>query len=310
MRPEFVWSEKYRPQVVADCVLPVTIKKSFQAFVDQKEFPNLLLSGAPGVGKTTIAKAMLKQLDKDYTIINASKEGNIDTLRTKMQGYASSVSFKGGRKYIVLDEADYLTHATQPALRNFMEEFSRNCGFILTANYLNKIIEPLQSRCSCIDFHIAKEEKPKIASLFLHRLKHILRQENVEFQQEPLVALILKYFPDFRRTLNELQRYANTYGKIDEDIFQASTTIPELVGFMKEKNFTKVRSWVAENLNNDAGLLFRQFYNEASKLFTPDYIPMLVLTLAKYQFQAALCLDSEINFSACMAEVMVEASWK
>ena len=309
MIDHFLWVEKYRPKTVAECILPAELKKTFQAFVDQKNIPHLQLSGGAGMGKTSVARAMVEEIGCDYIMINGSKDGNIDTLRTTIQNFASTMSFKGGRKYVILDEADYLTHHTQPALRNFMEEFSRNCGFILTCNYPNRIIEPLWSRNSCISFHIAKEEIPQLAMEFFHRVKHILGQENVEYDKAAVVELIKKHFPDFRRTLNELQRHA-AKGKITADILQHAISIESLVKHMKEKNFTSVRQWTTENLNGDSSELYRNFYDDAAELFTPDYIPMLVLTLAKYQYQASFALDQEINFAAFCAEIMVEASWK
>ena len=309
MIDHFLWVEKYRPKTVAECILPAELKKTFQAFVDQKNIPHLQLSGGAGMGKTSVARAMVEEIGCDYIMINGSKDGNIDTLRTTIQNFASTMSFKGGRKYVILDEADYLTHHTQPALRNFMEEFSRNCGFILTCNYPNRIIEPLWSRNSCIAFHIVKEEIPQLAMEFFHRVKHILGQENVEYDKAAVVDLIKKHFPDFRRTLNELQRHA-AKGKITGDILQHAISIESLVKHMKEKNFTSVRQWTTENLNGDSSELYRNFYDDAAELFTPDYIPMLVLTLAKYQYQASFALDQEINFAAFCAEIMVEASWK
>lgn len=306
----FLWTEKYRPKTVDECILPEQLKETFKQFVKQGNIPNLLLTGSAGTGKTTIARAMLEELKCDYTIINGSLKGNIDTLRTDIAGYASSVSFKGGRKYIILDEADYLTHHTQPALRNFMEEFSKNCGFILTANYRNKIIEPLQSRCAVIEFQIGRDEAPKLAAQFMKRIQAILDKEGVEYDKAAVVALIKKHFPDWRRVLNELQRYSVT-GKIDSGIMtnMRADSIKELIGFLKKKDFTNVRKWTGENLNNDQEAFFREFYDEASSLFQPSYVPELVLILAKYMYQASFVLDPEINFVAAMVEIMMTAQW-
>lgn len=305
----FLWSERYRPKKVEDCILPDDLKFTFLKFQEQGNIPNLLLSGGSGCGKTTVARALLETLNCDYLMINGSLKGNIDTLRNDIQSFASSMSFKGTRKYVILDEADYLTHATQPALRNFMEEFSRNCGFILTANYRNKIIAALQSRCSIIEFDLLKSEKLKLK--FLKHIKSILQKENIEFDPNAIIALIAEYFPDCRRILNELQRYS-VKGKIDIGILNnfQSVTINNLITQIRSKNYTNVRRWTTENLNNDESSIYRTFYDEASNLFKPSYIPELVLTLAKYQHQAAFSLDPEINFSACMAEIMVSAEWK
>ena len=309
-RELFLWTEKYRPKTVADCILPDSIKTTFQEFVKQGSIPNLLLVGNAGTGKTSVARAMLEELNCDYVVINGSLNGQIEDLRTTIMGYASSVSFKGGRKYIILDEADYLTHHTQPALRNFMEEFSKNCGFILTANYRNKIIEPLQSRCSVIEFQISKDEAPKLAMTFMKRVQMILENEKVVYDKTAVIALIKKHFPDWRRVLNELQRYSVT-GKIDAGVmanFRADS-IKELIGYMKKKDFTNVRKWVGENLNNDEELIYRELYDTASSLFQPAYIPELVLILAKYMYQAGFSVDPEINFTAAMVEIMMTSQW-
>ena len=249
----FLWVEKYRPRTIAETVLPASLKATFQQFVDQKNIPNLLLSGPAGVGKTTVARAMLEELECDYIVINGSMNGNIDTLRNEILNFASSVSFTGGRKYVILDEADYLNaNSTQPALRNFMEEFSANCGFILTCNFKNRIIAPLHSRCSVVDFAVGKEDRPKMAAQFMKRALDILQREGVEFDKAVVATLIQKHFPDWRRVLNELQRYSST-GKIDSGILAdlRETSIADLVQLMRDKNYTGMRKWVAENIDQD-----------------------------------------------------------
>lgn len=306
-----LWVEKYRPKTVAETILPDEIKKTFQTFVDNREIPNLLLCGSAGTGKTTIARAMLEELGCDYIVVNGSLNGNIDTLRNEIQNFASSRSvISEGRKYVILDEADYLTHHVQPALRNFMEEFSKNCGFIFTCNYRNKIIDPLQSRCSVIEFRIPSKDKPKVAVEFLKRIENILTTENVPYEKPVIAEVISKYFPDWRRVLNELQRYA-TSGAIDTGILRnfENTSIKELVGYMKDKNFTEVRKWVKANLDSDVHILFNSFYEGANGYFTPRTIPLLVMILAKYQYQASFAANQEINFVAFLAECMVELEY-
>ena len=263
MNDHFLWVEKYRPKTIQDTVLSADLKQTFQQFVDDKVVPNLLLTGRAGTGKTTVARAMLEELGCDYIIINGSMNGNIDTLRNDISNFASSVSLSGGRKYVILDEADYLNpNSTQPALRNFMEEFSKNCGFILTCNFRNRIIEPLHSRCSVIEFKIPNKDKPKLAANFFKRVLSILEQENVEAEPKAVAAILERHFPDFRRTLNELQRYGAT-GKIDSGILVnvQETSLKELISFMKTKDFTNVRKWVGENLDTDPVVLFRKFYD-------------------------------------------------
>jgi len=308
MNEEFLWVEKYRPKTIDDTILPVDLKATFQQFVDQKNIPNLILSGSAGVGKTTVARAMLEQLGCDYIVINGSMNGNIDTLRNEILNFASTVSFSGGRKYVILDEADYLNaNSTQPALRNFMEEFSRNCGFILTCNFKNRIIEPLHSRCSVIDFKISKKDMVKLALQFMKRVNFILNTENVKYESAVIAEVIQKHFPDWRRVLNELQRYAVS-GKIDSGILanMQDNSIRELIHFMKDRDFTEVRKWVKNNLDTDVNVLYNQFYDSASDYFTPDSIPMLVLHIATYQYQNAFSANPEINFSAFCAHVMLD----
>lgn len=312
IRDEFLWCEKYRPTRLAETILPDELKTTFSEFVTKGNIPNLILSGGPGVGKTTVARAVLEELECDYIIINGSMNGNIDTLRNEIMQFASSVSFQGGRKYVILDEADYLNaNSTQPALRNFMEEFSSNCGFILTCNFKNRIIEPLHSRCSVIDFTIKNSDKPNLAGQFFKRLCSILEMESVEYDKQVLAAMVQKHFPDWRRVINEVQRYSAT-GKIDSGILAniQEVTLNSLIEQMKNKNFTAVRKWVAENADNDPSSLFRKFYDQAATLFQPSAIPQLVLTLADYQYKAAFVADQEVNMSACLAEIMVNCELK
>jgi len=312
MREDFLWVEKFRPRTIADTVLSPSLQQTFQQFVNDRSIPNLLLSGRAGVGKTTVARAMLDELSCDYIIINGSMHGNIDTLRVDILNFASTVSFSGGRKYVILDEADYLNpNSTQPALRNFMEQYSRNCGFILTCNFKNKLIDPLISRCSVIDFVIPKEDKPKLAVKFYKRVVEILKKENVEFESQAVASMIEKHFPDWRRVLNELQRYSAT-GKIDTGILTnlQDDSFKLLIGYLKNKEFSNVRKWVGENSDIDITTFFRKFYNQAHTMMDSPSIAQLVLILAKYQYQAAFVADHEINLAACLTEVMVECSFK
>jgi len=311
MSEHFVWVEKYRPKTIADTILTPELKATFQQFVNQENIPNLLLSGSAGVGKTTVARAMLEELGCDYIVINGSMNGNIDTLRNEIRNFASTVSMSGGRKYVIIDEADYLNaNSTQPALRNFMEEYSKNCGFIMTCNFKNKIIDPLQSRCSVIDFKIAKKDLPELAKQFLKRICAILDKENVEYDKAVIVEVIKKHFPDWRRIINELQRYSAT-GKIDSGIlvnFQ-EVTLNKLMGLLKEKDYTNMRKWVAENIDTDANELFRKIFDQTSKYITKDSVPLCVLLIGKYQYQHAFVADPEINIVCFLTELMVEASW-
>lgn len=309
---DFLWVEKYRPRTINDVILCNTHKAIFTKFVEDAEIPNLLLTGKAGVGKTTIARAMLESLQKDYIIINGSMNGNIDTLRNDIKTFASTVSITGGRKYVILDEADYLNpQSTQPALRNFMEEYSKNCGFILTCNYPSKIIKELHSRCSVIDFTIPKEEKPKLAAQFYRRVMDILLAENVEGDQKVIAAVIEKHFPDYRRVLNELQKYA-AVGKIDSGILSnlLEESFKDLVGYLKNKDFTNVRKWVGEHSDIQPNELFRKIYDNAVQVLKPASIPQIVLILADYQHKSAFVVDQEINNVACLTEIMVEGEFK
>lgn len=311
MRDEFLWVEKYRPKKIAETILPAGLKKTFQEFVDNGELPNLLLSGSQGTGKTTVARALCEEVGADYIVINGSMNGNIDTLRNDIKNFASTVSLNGGRKVVILDEADYLNpQSTQPALRGFIEEFSKNCSFILTCNFKNRIIAPLHSRCSVIDFKIENTEKPKLAGQFFKRVITILETENVTFSEKVVAEVINRHFPDNRRILNELQRYGAS-GTIDEGILSVSSdaNMKELMRNLKEKNFKEVRKWVALNIDNDPVQLYRNFYDNASTYVAPRSIPQLVVTLADYQYKSAFVADQEINLVACLTELMVECEF-
>jgi len=312
MLEEFLWVEKYRPKTVEETILPVELKAVFQQFVDQKNIPNLILSGSAGVGKTTIARAMLEQLECDYIVINGSMNGNIDTLRNEILNFASTVSLQGGRKYVILDEADYLNaNSTQPALRNFMEEFSRNCGFILTCNFKNRIIEPLHSRCSVVDFKIGKKDMAKLAMQFMKRVNIILETESIKYDKAVVAQVIQKHFPDWRRVLNELQRYAAT-GSIDSGILanMQEISIKELVDLLRDKNFTEIRKWVASNIDLDQNEIYRKLYEQASNFLEATGVAQLVLIVAKYQYQAAFSANPEINLVACLTEIMKDCEFQ
>ena len=307
-----LWVEKYRPKRVQDCVLPSGIKKTFQEMVDNGEVHNLLLSGTAGTGKTTIAKALCDELGCDFMLINCSEDGNIDTLRTKIRNFASTVSLGGGKKVVILDEFDYSNaQSTQPALRGFIEEFAANCRFILTCNFKNRIIEPLHSRCTTVEFSIPAKEKPKLAGQFMDRVKGILQDEQIKYDEKIVAELIMRYFPDFRKVLNELQRYS-VGGEIDVGILQVVGEVKtkELVGFMKEKNFNEVRKWVVQNLDNDQTRIFRQIYDNLYGYFQPQSIPQAVLILSDYQYKAAFVADAEINLTACLVHLMMECEFQ
>jgi len=309
---EFLWVEKYRPSDIQSCVLPKQLKKTLLEFVAAGELPNVTFSGGPGVGKTTAAKALLDELGLTYMMVNGSEESGIDVLRTKIKNFASTVSLHGGRKYLILDEADYLNpQSTQPALRGFIEEFSANCGFILTCNYVNRIIPALISRCPTYDFSIPKDEKQELAGdFFTHALK-ILKKENVKFEPKAVASLVQKHFPDWRRVLNELQRYSVS-GNIDAGILVniSSDNIKSLIGHMKKKEFTDVRKWVVNNLDNDPTRLFRRLYDNLYDYVDGSSIPHVVVILGEYQYKAAFVADQEINTLACLTEIMSRAKFK
>jgi len=311
-REEFLFVEKYRPHKISDCILPNNLKTVFQKFVDDKAIPNLLLSGGSGVGKTTVARAMLDEINGDYIIINGSMNGNIDTLRNDIRNYAATVSFTSDRKYVILDEADYLNaNSTQPALRNFMEEFSSNCGFILTCNFKNRIIAPLHSRCSVIDFKIDASEKAELATQFLKRTYTILEAEGIEYDKRVVAQLITKFFPDWRRVLNELQRHAAT-GKIDAGILAqvADVDLKDIIKHLKERDFTSMRKWVAQNNAMETNTLFRKLYESAYDYLKPESVPQLVLILGDYQYKSAFVVDQEINIAACLTSIMADCQFK
>ena len=308
---QFLWVEKYRPTNIQDCILPEEVKKQFQQFIAKGEVPNLLLSGSAGTGKTTIARALCNELGCDYIVINGSDEGRqIDTLRTKIKQFASAVSFEGKTKVVILDEADYMNRdSVQPALRAFIETFSENCRFIFTCNYSNRLIEPLHSRTTVIDFKLAPSDKPVLASKFLKRMEYILNNEGVDYNQRVLAELLNKYFPDYRRVINELQRYS-VGGSIDEGILSNFQEInaKALVESLREKDWKKMRQWIANNIDTDPQHVFRQIYD----ILLPEVkgIPHLVLLIADYQYKAAFVADQEINLTACLTEIMANVEFK
>ncbi len=309
---EILWVEKYRPNTISDSILPSELKQTFQKFVDNAECPNLLLSGSAGCGKTTVAKAMLEQLGCTYMMINGSEESGIDVLRNKIKNFASTVSMDGNRKYVILDEADYLNpQSTQPALRGFIEEFSKNCGFILTCNFRNRIIEPLHSRCSTIEFRIPAEEKPQLAMDIMQRSQYILDTVNVKYNKKVVASLIQKFFPDWRRVLNELQRYSAS-GEIDAGILVnlSENSVKELISFLKNKEFTNVRRWIVNNLDNDPSRIYRRLYDSLYDYLDASTIPHAVVILAEYSYKSAFVADQEINLLACMTEIMTQVKFK
>ena len=312
MRDTFLWVEQYRPKTVDECILPKTLKTQLQSYVDKQDVSNLILSGGPGVGKTTAARAMLEQIGATYMFINGSEESGIDVLRTKIKNFASTVSLDGGRKYLILDEADYLNpQSTQPALRGFIEEFHQNCGFILTCNYKNKLIAPLHSRCGVVDFTIPKSEKAGLAGQFFKRAISILQDNKIKYNEKVVAELINKYFPDWRRILNELQRYSVS-GQIDAGILVnlGEKSVKELMGMMKNKEFTNVRKWVVENIDNDPDTLFRAVYDNLYEYLDSSTIPHVVVILGEYQYKNAFVADAEINMVACLTEIMARGKFK
>jgi len=309
-RDQFLWVERYRPRKLDDCILPDDQLNTFRQFVESGEIPNMLLCGSAGVGKTTIARAICEELGCDYIIINGSEESGIDVLRTKIREFASSVSFTGKTKVVILDEADYLNpNSTQPALRAFIEEFANNCRFIFTCNFKNRVIAPLHSRTTVIEFKLTKADRPKMAGRFMKRLSDILTTENVKFDEKVVAEVLKKHFPDYRRVLNELQRYSVS-GTIDEGILSniIEINMKELTDALKSKDFRKVRSWVVENLDNDPQLIFRKIYDTV--LEDVKYPAQLVLLIADYQYKAAFAANQEINLVACLVEIMAAVEWK
>ena len=307
----FLWVEKYRPKTINECILPDRLKTIFQQISSEGRIPNMILSGGPGMGKTTVAKALCNEVGCDFLMINGSEESGIDVLRTKIRGYASTVSFDGKRKVVILDEADYLNpQSTQPALRSFIEEFEKHCSFIMTCNYINRIIEPLHSRCQTIDFRINKEEKLNVGSNFGKRLYTILDQEKVDYDKKVVAEVLMKHFPDYRRVLNELQKYSK-YGNIDSGILSqvSELDLSELMNYMKDKKFNEVRKWVVNNLDNDPQKIYRKIYDVAEKYVQTTSIPQLVLILADSQYKSAFAADHELNLVACLVEIMVECQF-
>ena len=309
---EFLWVEKYRPSTLDECILPSQLKKDFEEILKQGEIQNLLLTGTAGTGKTTVAKALCKQLNLDYLLINGSEESGIDTLRNKIKQFASTVSLQGGYKVVILDEADYLNpQSTQPALRGFIEEFSANCRFILTCNFKNRVIETLHSRCSVIEFNIPKKEAEVLCTSMMSRLMAILDAENVKYEAPVLAELIMKHVPDWRRVINELQRYSVS-GVIDSGILAqlSDTSLNDLMIFLKEKNFKQMRKWVADNMDSEPAALYRKVYDNMYDYVDSSSIPQLVLILADYQYKNAFVADHELNTVACLTEVMAGVKFK
>ena len=310
MRNDFLWVEKYRPATVDECILDESLKTTFKQIIKSGELPNMMFTGSAGVGKTTVARALCNEMGLDHIIINGSEDGNIDTLRGKIKQFASTVSLQGGYKVVILDEADYLNpQSTQPALRGFIEEFSNNCRFILTCNFKNKIIEPLHSRCSVYEFNVGN--KAELAGMFMTRLTYILEQENVKAEPQVVAELIMKYIPDWRRVINECQRYGMS-GTIDAGILVSlsETSIKGLMADLKNKNFKGMRKWVSDNIDMEPAVVFRMIYDNMLDYVSDEYIPQLVITLAEYQYKNAFVADHELNTVACLTEIMAQGKFK
>jgi DNA polymerase III delta prime subunit len=311
MTESFLWTEKFRPKTISDCILPDRLKKPFQEYVNNKEIPNLMLTGTAGVGKTTVARAMCDEIGINHLYINASENRGIDVLRTTIRNYASTVSLTGGKKVIILDEADYMTPDAQAAMRGAIEEFAANCTFIFTCNFKSKLIDAIHSRCSVIDFALRNDEKAKMASQLMKRMEYILTQENVTYDKAVLAKIIEKYFPDYRRTLNELQRYGSS-GSLDAGIVaQLSDVrkIGDLVKHLKDKNFSEMRKWCVANSDIEPARIYRKIYDGLYEYMKPHSIPQAVVTIGKYQYQAAFVADQEINLVACLTELMVDCEF-
>ena len=312
MNTDFLWVEQYRPKTIDDCILPDSLKSLFSAFIKKGEISNMLFSGTAGIGKTTVAKALCNQMNCDWIMINGSEEGGIDVLRNKIKNFASTVSLSGGKKVVILDEADYLNpQSTQPALRGFVEEFHKNCRFILTCNFKNRIIEPLHSRFSNIEFKVNPKDKPKLASRLFERAIYILKEQNVSYEDKVLVELITKHFPDFRKLINELQRYSVS-GSIDAGILVnvSDENLKTLITHLKGKAFSDMRKWVVNNLDNDPVKIFRKIYDTLYTNLEPSTIPHAVLIIADYQYKSAFVADQEINLVACLTELMSQVKFK
>jgi DNA polymerase III delta prime subunit len=310
MSEQLLWTEKYRPKTINECILPERLKKPFQEYVNSKEIPNLLLAGGAGVGKTTVAKAMCEEIGCDYMVINGSDDNGVDTVRYKIKNYASSMSLAGGRKVIIVDEADYLSPNAQAAFRNVIEEFAGNCSFIFTCNFKNKIIEPLHSRCAVVDFILKNNEKAQMAGQFFKRIQGVLQSEEIKYDDKVIAELVKKHFPDFRRVINELQRYSK-FGEIDTGILSQiiEVGLSDVIKHLKEKDFGSIRKWVASS-DVDAASLYRKLYDNLYDVLKPQSIPQAVIILADYQYKHAFVADAEINTVACLTELMVECEFQ
>jgi len=308
---DILWVSKYRPKCVEECILPEQIKKTLIGYRETGTVPNLLISGSAGIGKTSSIIALVQELGMDYIMINGSNENGVDVLRTKITNYASSVSLTGGRKVVIIDEADYLTPQAQAIFRGVIEEFAGNCSFVFTCNYKNRLIDPLHSRCAVIDYKLPADEKPLLAQVFMKRVETILKEEGVEYDRKVVIELVKKHFPDFRRVLGELQRYSVS-GKIDVGILAATanTNITELIGYLKQKDFRAMRTWVGQNAGNDDQKIMREIYDNINEIVKPECGPILVVLAGKYMYQSAFCQDKEVNLAAFLTEILLECEMK